>query len=70
MGDDVHSLKDVVVGSDHTIYVDVGSSSNASPRNSWHGIPRASVLAYHPNGKLKRVWATGIRNGDGLVVRA
>ena len=67
VGDDEHSLKDVVVGSDHTIYVDVGSSSNASPRNSWHGIPRASVLAYHPNGKLKRVWATGIRNGDGLA---
>jgi glucose/arabinose dehydrogenase len=64
--DDVHTLKDVVVGADHTIYVDVGSSSNASPRTSWHGIPRASVLAYHPNGKLERVWATGVRNGDGL----
>ena len=65
-GDDVHTLKDVVVGSDHTIYVDIGSSSNASPRDSWHGLPRASVLAYHPNGKLERVWATGVRNGDGL----
>jgi glucose/arabinose dehydrogenase len=67
VGDDEHPLKDVVVGPNHTIYVDVGSSSNASPRNSWHGIPRASVLAYHPNGKLQRVWATGIRNGDGLA---
>jgi glucose/arabinose dehydrogenase len=65
-GDDVHTLKDVVVGDDHTVYVDVGSSSNASPRVSWHEIPRASVLAYHPNGTLKRVWATGVRNGDGL----
>ena len=64
--DDVHTLKDVVVGRDHTIYVDVGSSSNASPRDSWHGLPRASVLAYHPDGKLERVWATGVRNGDGL----
>ena len=65
--DDVHTLKNVVVGSDHTIYVDVGSSSNASPRTSFNGIPRASVLAYHPNGKLERVWATGVRNGDGLA---
>jgi glucose/arabinose dehydrogenase len=65
--DDVHTMKNVVVGSDHTIYVDVGSSSNASPRTSWHGIPRASVLAYRPNGTLKRVWARGIRNGDGLA---
>ena len=64
--DDVHTLKDVVVAADHTIYVDVGSSSNASPRTSWHGIPRASVLAYHPDGQLERVWATGVRNGDGL----
>lgn len=66
--DDVHALKEIVVGSDHTIYVDVGSSSNASPRTSWHGIPRASVLAYDPRGKLKRVWATGVRNGDGLSI--
>ncbi|HEX5193885.1 MAG TPA: hypothetical protein VFW09_13870 [Solirubrobacteraceae bacterium] len=66
--DDVHPLKEIVVGADHTIYVDVGSSSNASPRNSWHGIPRASVLAYSPSGKLKRVWATGVRNGDGLSI--
>ncbi len=66
--DDVHALKEVVVGPDHTIYLDVGSSSNASPRTSWHGIPRASVLAYRPNGKLERVWATGVRNGDGLSI--
>jgi glucose/arabinose dehydrogenase len=66
--DDVHTLKEVVVGADHTIYIDVGSSSNASPRTSWHGIPRASVLAYHPNGRLERVWATGVRNGDGLSI--
>jgi glucose/arabinose dehydrogenase len=66
--DDVHALKEVAVGSEHTIYVDVGSSSNASPRTSWHGIPRASVLAYDPRGKLKRVWATGVRNGDGLSI--
>jgi glucose/arabinose dehydrogenase len=66
--DDVHTLKAVVVGSDHTIYIDVGSSSNASPRTSWHGIPRAAVLAYRPDGKLARVWATGVRNGDGLSI--
>jgi glucose/arabinose dehydrogenase len=64
--DDVHTLKNLVIGRNHTIYVDIGSSSNASPRTSWHGIPRATVLAYHPDGKLERVWATGVRNGDGL----
>jgi glucose/arabinose dehydrogenase len=65
--DDVHRLKDVVVGSDHTIYVDIGSSSNASPPSSWHGSPRASVIAYRPDGTRKSVFATGVRNGDGLA---
>jgi len=65
--DDVHELKNVVVGRDHTIYVDIGSSSNASPRTSWHGTPRASVMAYRPDGRRLRVWATGVRNGDGLA---
>jgi glucose/arabinose dehydrogenase len=64
---DVHPLKNVVVGSDHTIYVDIGSSSNASPPSSWHGTPRASVIAYRPNGTRLRVFATGVRNGDGLA---
>jgi glucose/arabinose dehydrogenase len=65
--DDVHRLKDVVVGSDHTIYVDIGSSSNASPPSSWHGTPRAAVIAYRANGTRKQVFATGVRNGDGLA---
>src|SRR6202042_2411160 len=28
--------------------------------------PRASVLAYRPDGRRIRVLATGVRNGDGL----
>ena len=60
-----HPLKNVVVGPDHTVYVDVGSATNASPPDSG-GIPRASVLAYQPADKRVRVFATGVRNGDGL----
>jgi glucose/arabinose dehydrogenase len=69
-GDDVHRLKNVVVGPDHTVFVDIGSSSNASipapvPKGS---LPRASVIVFHPDGRLDRVWATGVRNGDGLAI--
>jgi glucose/arabinose dehydrogenase len=64
---DVHRLKNVVVGPDHTIYVDIGSSSNSSLPTSWHGTPRASVIAYRPTGSRLRVLATGVRNGDGLA---
>jgi glucose/arabinose dehydrogenase len=65
-GDDNHRFKNVVVGSDHTVYVDIGSASNASPQNPADRPPRASVLAVNPDGSHLRVFATGIRNGDGL----
>lgn len=60
-----HPLKNVAVGPDHTVYVDVGSTTNASPPSAG-GVPRASVLAYQPADKRVRVFATGVRNGDGL----
>jgi glucose/arabinose dehydrogenase len=62
-----HPLKNVVVGHDHTVYFDIGSATNASPQTP-SSTPRASVLAYRPNGQRIRVFATGIRNGDGLSV--
>jgi glucose/arabinose dehydrogenase len=65
-GDDVHPLKEVAVGPNHTVYVDVGSGSNASLPNGNSVAPRASVMAYTPLG-VGRVFATGIRNGDGLA---
>ncbi len=64
-GADVHTLKNVVIGPNHTIYVDIGSASNASPPPQTSP-PRASVLAYNPGGSLRRIAATGVRNGDGL----
>jgi glucose/arabinose dehydrogenase len=60
-----HPLKNVAVARNHTVYFDIGSSSNASPETPG-ATPRASVLAYRPNGQRIRVFATGIRNGDGL----
>lgn len=63
---DVHQLKEVVVAPDHTIYLDIGSASNASIPGPSHGLPRASVISLRPNGTGVQVFATGIRNGDGL----
>jgi glucose/arabinose dehydrogenase len=60
-----HPLKNVAVARNHTVYFDIGSATNASPQSPG-GTPRASVLAYRPDGRLIRVFATGIRNGDGL----
>jgi glucose/arabinose dehydrogenase len=60
-----HPLKNVVVAPDHTVYVDIGSDSNASPPGGTTP-PRATVMAVDPNGAHLRVFATGVRNGDGL----
>jgi glucose/arabinose dehydrogenase len=78
-GDDVHRLKNVVVGPDHTVYVDIGSSSNATtPAPVARGaLPRASIVAVHlgayftyvtPVRTPVSVYATGVRNGDGLAI--
>jgi len=60
-----HPLKNIVVGPDGRIYVDIGSASNASPPSRTNP-PRASVVSYTANGTGRRVVATGVRNGDGL----
>lgn len=64
-GSDNHTLKEVVVGPNHRIYVDIGSGSNAGPVQVTQP-PRASVISYTPSGTDMRVIATGVRNGDGL----
>jgi glucose/arabinose dehydrogenase len=60
-----HPLKNVVVAPDHTVYFDIGSASNASPPSGTTP-PRATVMAVGPDGHHLRVFATGVRNGDGL----
>jgi glucose/arabinose dehydrogenase len=62
-----HPLKNVVVASDHTVYFDIGSASNAGPPGGTTP-PRATVIAVNPNGDHLRVFATGVRNGDGLSI--
>ncbi len=48
-----------------TLYVSVGSRSNVSDDNSEKR--RADILAFDPDGKNERVFATGIRNAVGLA---
>lgn len=66
-GDDVHHVKTIVVGPDHTIYVTVGSASNATPPEPGESPPRASILSYRSDGSHMQVFASGVRNGEGLA---
>jgi glucose/arabinose dehydrogenase len=67
-GDDVHHAKSIAIGPDHTIYVTVGSASNATPDEPGESPPRATVLSFSPQGTGMRVFASGVRNGEGLSI--
>jgi glucose/arabinose dehydrogenase len=62
-----HPLKNVVVAPNHTVYFDIASATNASPPGATTP-PRATVMAVDPDGHHLRVFATGVRNGDGLSI--
>ncbi len=66
-GDDVHRPKSIAIASNHTIYVTVGSASNATPDEPGESPPRATILSFQPNGSSLQVFASGVRNGEGLA---
>jgi glucose/arabinose dehydrogenase len=67
-GDDVHRPKDVAVGTDGTVYFEVGSSSNANPDDVTASPPRGVIMSVQPDGSGLHVVATGVRNGEGLSI--
>ena len=67
-GDDNHTVKDVAVAKDGTIYFNVGSSSNANPDDRTFSPPRATIMSVRADGTDLRVVERGVRNGEGLAV--
>ena len=67
-GDDDHRPKDMAVGTNGTVYFDVGSSSNANPDDRTSSPARAVIMAVEPDGTKLHVVATGVRNGEGLSI--
>jgi glucose/arabinose dehydrogenase len=65
-GDDVHGVKGIAIGPDHTIYVTGGSANNNSTVDLTLKPERAVIFAVSPAGRLS-VFATGVRNGEGLA---
>jgi glucose/arabinose dehydrogenase len=66
-GEDTHRLKSLAIGPGHTIYVSVGSVSNALAPNPGEYPPRATILSFSPDGSDMHVVASGVRNGEGLA---
>ena len=61
-----HFAKTLVVAPDHTIYMTGGSASNASPSDLKTHPRRAVIFAVNPVTHALKVFATGVRNGEGL----
>jgi len=65
-GDDVHRWKSVVVGPDHQLYLPLPSSTNAGLADLQMDPPRGTVAQVDPQTGELTIWATGVRNGEGL----
>jgi glucose/arabinose dehydrogenase len=62
-----HWTRDLEFSKDgKTLFVSVGSRSNVSDDKS--ETRRADILAFDPDGKNERIFATGIRNAVGLAI--
>lgn len=61
-----HELKNLTIGPDNKLYVDVASASNASPSDVTSNPVRSAIYQYDLDGKRGRIFARGIRNAEGL----
>jgi glucose/arabinose dehydrogenase len=62
-----HALKNIALGPDHTLYVSVASTCNVCASDATSDPPRAAIFTYSADGKNRRLFATGIRNAEGLA---
>lgn len=61
-----HDLKNIVIGPDNRLYVDIASASNANPADTTSDPVRCAIYQYDLTGGSGRLFARGIRNAEGL----
>jgi glucose/arabinose dehydrogenase len=61
-----HELKNLVIGLDEKLYVDIASSTNADPIDTTSSPVRSAIYQYDRDGRHAKVFARGIRNAEGL----
>jgi glucose/arabinose dehydrogenase len=61
-----HELKNIAIGPDQKLYVDIASATNADPSDTRSDPIRCAIYRYDLDGKNGKLVATGIRNAEGL----
>jgi glucose/arabinose dehydrogenase len=62
-----HDLKNLAIGPDRHLYVDIASSSNADPKDTTSDPIRCAIYRYDLDGGNRTLFAKGIRNAEGLA---
>jgi glucose/arabinose dehydrogenase len=62
-----HWLKNLVIGPDNKLYVDIASSTNADPIDTTSNPVRCAIYRYDLDGSSGKIFARGIRNAEGLA---
>jgi glucose/arabinose dehydrogenase len=62
-----HALKNLVIGPDKKLYVDIASATNAHPRDTTSNPVRSAIYQYDLDGGNAKIFARGIRNAEGLA---
>jgi glucose/arabinose dehydrogenase len=62
-----HELKNLTIGPDRHLYVDIASSTNADPKDTTSDPIRCAIYRYNLDGGNRTLFAKGIRNAEGLA---
>ncbi|NIP31921.1 MAG: oxidoreductase, partial [Candidatus Dadabacteria bacterium] len=61
-----HSTRTIIFGNDNKLYLSIGSSCNVCDEKDKR---RAAVMQYNPDGSGGRIFAEGLRNSVGLILK-
>jgi glucose/arabinose dehydrogenase len=62
-----HELKNITIGPDQKLYVDIASATNANPADTRSDPLRCAIYRYDLDGRNRELVARGIRNAEGLA---
>jgi glucose/arabinose dehydrogenase len=62
-----HELKNIAIGPDRKLYVDIASATNANPADTTSDPVRSAIYRCDLDGRNLQLFARGIRNAEGLA---